>query len=92
MQPTAAPTGAAVAKKTRHRCDRHDIPLPDGDVLTPRKAFAEETIGVSERTVMRMNLPTVYLSNVAFVKQRASLQIIADRAERKNQPSKRHRT
>jgi hypothetical protein len=87
MHDDTNPTPTAV---NRRRCSRDSIALPDGDVLVPRRLFAE-AIGVSERSVARMNLPTTYLSNVAHVKQNAGLQIISDRAQRKNQPPKRRR-
>jgi hypothetical protein len=64
-----APTAAARA--------RRDIPLPDGDVLKPRRRFAEEDLGVSDRTCQRMRLPTVYVGGVAHVRVNESLSLIA---------------
>jgi hypothetical protein len=70
------------------------IALPDGDHLTPRKAFAAR-LGVCEKTVARMNLLTVYLGNVAHIKERAALQDLADRAKshclKRNRPRSEHR-
>jgi hypothetical protein len=67
-----------------------EIKIP-GDKLVPRFDFAHDTIGVCERTAMRMNLPTVYVGGIAYVKQEASLKILADKATRRNQPRKRRR-
>jgi hypothetical protein len=66
------------------------IALPDGDTLVPREIFANE-VGTSDRTARRMDLPTVFVGGFAFVKRNASLQIIADKAKRKNPPQKRRR-
>jgi hypothetical protein len=74
-------------RRPRHLLD--EIELPDGDVYIKRKIFAKKKVGVSTRTVRRMNLPTAYFGGEAYVKQRASLQILADQATRKNQPHKR---
>lgn len=79
----------STAERRRPR-ERVSIQLPDGDVLDPRKKFADD-LGVSEKTVARMNPPTTYIGNVAHVKRNATLQIISDRALRKNQPPKRRR-
>jgi hypothetical protein len=80
----------ATAARRRPRV-RESIALPDGEVLDPRQKFARD-IGVSDKTIARMNLPTVYISNVAHVKRNASLQILADSAQRRNQPQKPRRT
>jgi hypothetical protein len=77
--------------RRRPRCSVASIALPDGDALIPRTKFAEETIGISDRTARRLNLPTVYISGVAYVRRDASLKIIADSATRKNQPQRRRR-
>jgi hypothetical protein len=69
--------------------ERPDIPLPDGEVLKPRKRFGRENLDVCDKTVQRYNLPTTYIGGVAYVKQNASLQILADKATRRNQPQKR---
>jgi hypothetical protein len=47
-----------VTRRPRHLLD--EIPLPDGDVYIKRKIFAKKKVGVSDRTVRRMNLPTAY--------------------------------
>jgi len=64
---------------------RVEIQLPDGRVLVPRAAFAQE-IGTSERTVTRLNPPTTYVGNVAYVERIGSLQLIAAGVRRRNQP------
>jgi hypothetical protein len=71
--------------------ERASIALPDGDFLDPRQQFADR-INVCDKTVERMRLPTTYIGGVAHVKRHASLQILADRAVRRNQPPKRRRT
>lgn len=60
----------------------------DGDVAVQRKAFAE-AIGCSEKTVQRMNLPTLYVANVAYVLEGAAQRDIAQRAKRRNKPPQR---
>jgi hypothetical protein len=74
----------------RARQPRPDIPIP-GDVLQPRAHFAED-IHVSEKTVTRMNLPTTYVGNVAYVARNASLKIIADTVRRRNEPVRHRRS
>lgn len=69
---------------------RPDIKLPDGDVLKPRRDFARN-IGVSDRTAQRMNLPTAYVGGVAYVLCNESLQIVAERVKRRNQPPQQRR-
>ena len=61
------------------------IPLPDGDVLERRRDFAKITLDVCDRTAARMNLPTTYIGNVAYVARNKSLRIIADRVRQKQQ-------
>jgi hypothetical protein len=51
------------------------------DTLEPRRDFARERLGVSERTVVRMYLPTIYIGGVAHVPIRASLQAIEDQVK-----------
>jgi hypothetical protein len=68
------------------RRERPVIKLPDDD-LVPRRDFASE-IGVSDKTAKRLNLPTTYVGNVAYVLRGASLKIIADKVERPNQPTR----
>ena len=38
-----------------------------------------------------MNLPTIYIGGHAYIARNASLKIIADRVQRRNQPAKRRR-
>jgi hypothetical protein len=64
---------------------RRRIALPDGDYLEPRAALAD-ALGVSDRTAARMNLPTTYFGNVAYVAHGASMAIIAAGVRRPNQP------
>jgi hypothetical protein len=71
-------------KRTTLRRERPVIKLADDD-LVPRRDFASE-IGVSDKTAQRLNLPTTYVGNVAYVLRQASLQIIRDKVERPNQP------
>jgi hypothetical protein len=81
-----------IQKKANRRREQRAarIDLPDGDVLIPREDFAKK-VGVSDRTARRLNFPTVFIAGYAFVKQNASLQIIADKVKRKNEPPKRRR-
>ena len=67
------------------------IPLPNGKVLEQRSHFAHETLGVSDKTVQRMNFPTTYLGNVAYVDRNESLEIVAARTQRRNQPPTKRR-
>lgn len=78
------------ARRSRQRAH---IALAD-DVLMPRREFAEDTLGVTDRTAARMNLPTTYIGNVAHVLRDASLQVVAARVRRPNQrqPRKAART
>jgi hypothetical protein len=68
---------------------RPKIPLPDGETLEPRKEWAA-SVGISDKTAQRMNLETVYIASVAYVKKNASTQELGDRARRRNEP--KHRT
>lgn len=63
---------------------RRHIELAD-DVLMPRREFAKDTLGVTDKTAARMNLPTTYIGNVAHVLKNASLRVIASRVRRPNQ-------
>jgi hypothetical protein len=84
-------TTAAETAPVRRPKDRPSIPCPDGDTLQPRAQFAAE-IRISERTVTRMNLPTTYVGSVAYIKRKASLQIIANGVKRRNEPARRRRS
>jgi len=55
------------------------------DVLMPRREFAEDILGVTDKTAARMGLPTTYLSNVAHVLKNESLRLVAARVRRPNQ-------
>jgi hypothetical protein len=69
---------------------RPQIEIP-GDVLEPRSEFAHNTLGVSDKTAQRMNLPTTYVGGVAYVPRNASLKIIADGVRQRNQQPQRRR-
>jgi hypothetical protein len=71
-------------RQTKHR---PHIELPDGEVLQPRAEFAHDVLDVSDKTAQRMNFPTTYIGNVAYVARNASLKIVAERVRRRNQPS-----
>jgi hypothetical protein len=79
---------STITSGLRRSKKRPHIKLAD-DVLLPRKKFAEEELGVSEKTVTRMNLPTTYIGNLAYVARNASLQVVAEQVRRRNQPPKR---
>jgi hypothetical protein len=70
---------------------RPDIELPDGEILTPRARFAE-SVGLADRTAQRLNLPTIYVGNIAYVARNASLKQIGARVKRRNEPVKRRRS
>jgi hypothetical protein len=55
--------------------ERPDVTLPNGTVLTPRAKFADQ-VGVCDKTVARMNLPSRRIGGVAYVDRDASLEII----------------
>jgi hypothetical protein len=73
----------------RRRESRAEIPLPSGDVLVPRAAFAREILGVCDKTVQRMNLPTTFVGGVAYVTRGASLQIVSDGVRPRLEPRAR---
>jgi hypothetical protein len=85
MSDIATTTAAASRRETAP-----DIKLPNGKTLTPRARFGGE-IGACDRTVKRMNLETVYVAGIAYVERESSLQEIASRARRRNEPQKRRR-
>jgi hypothetical protein len=72
----------------RRGAGRH-IVLPTNDTLIPRREFAKDVLGVTDRTAMRMNLPTTYIGNVAHVLKNESLRMVAARAQRSNQKKSR---
>jgi hypothetical protein len=63
---------------------RH-IELPTNDTLMPRKEFAEDVLGVTDKTASRMRLPTTYIGNVAHILKNESLRVVAERVHRPNQ-------
>jgi hypothetical protein len=85
-------TSTTPVQQQRHwrREDRPDIVLPTGETLMPRTRFADH-VKLSEDTLRKLNLPTVYVGGVAHVKKNASLMLIADGAKRRNEPPKRRR-
>jgi hypothetical protein len=83
-------TETVSGKKRRGPQPRRRIDLPNGDFLEPRTEFAA-TLGVVDRTCARLNLPTTYIGTVAYVAHNASLNVIAERVRRRNQPPQRRR-
>ena len=71
----------ATVRRVRQRAH---IELAD-DVLMPRREFAEDVLHVSDKTAMRMNLPTTYIGNVAHILKKESLRVVAERVHRPNQ-------
>ena len=70
---------APKAKRGRPRKNeaRPPIALPNGDRLVPRKQQAA-LLGVCERTLVRLRVPTTIFGGVAYVPDRAARQLIAD--------------
>jgi hypothetical protein len=66
---------------------RIDIPGSD-DYLEPRVDFAA-SIGVTDKTVSRMNLPTTYIGNVAYIRHNEGLQALAARVRCRHEPQKK---
>jgi hypothetical protein len=87
---TDAITDIARSKKRRGPPARVRIDLPNSDFLEPRAAFAD-FIGVTDKTVQRMDVPTTYIGLVAYVPHNESLNILASRAKRRNQPAPKPR-
>jgi len=73
--------------RRRGRHVRRHIELPDGRTLIPRKEFSDDILGENERTTRRRNLPTIYISNVAYIDRDAGLKTIAESVRRFNQPT-----
>lgn len=73
------------SKATRRANERPRIQLATGDFLEPRRQWAGG-VGISDKTAGRMNLPTAYIGNVAYVLHNASTEILAERVRRRNQP------
>src|SRR5271165_1019942 len=68
---------------------RPDITLPNGKKLTLSARFAEKNVGVSDRSIRRLNPPTVYVGNCAYIDPEVVLQLIADGLQRRHQPRNR---
>ena len=70
---------APKAKRGRPRKSevRPPIALPNGDRLVPRKQQAA-LLGVCERTLVRLHVPTTIFGGVAYVPDCATRQVIAD--------------
>jgi hypothetical protein len=78
---------SSVDTTTLYRRPPPRIALAD-DVLVPRREFARNELGVSDKTASRMNLPTTYVGNRAYVARDASLKIVADSVRRRrNNPT-----
>ena len=78
-------------KATRRAKERPRIPLVNGDYLEPRRQWAG-AVGISDKTASRMNLPTTYIGNVAYVPHSASTEIFGARVRQRNQePTRRRR-
>ena len=77
-------------RQRMRREDRPSITLPNGKVLEPRVKFASD-LGLSEKTVTRMNVPTTYIGCVAYVDRDEGLKQIGARVKRRNEPPVRHR-
>ena len=77
-------------RQRMRREDRPSITLPNGKVLEPRVKFASD-LGLSEKTVTRMNVPTTYIGCVAYVDRDEGLKHIGAGVKRRNQPARRRR-
>jgi hypothetical protein len=88
-------TDTTAAVPLRHYPQKHerpDIPLPNGDMAVPRERFGKNTLGVSDDTVRKMNLPTLYVAAVAYIIQNAALDELASRAKRRNEKKAKKRS
>jgi hypothetical protein len=59
------------------------------DTLKPRRLFATEDLGVSDKTASRMDLPSTVVGGVVHVLVNASRKVIADRAHQRRKPKGR---
>lgn len=82
-------TAIRPSKATRRAGERPRIQLANGDFLVPRRQWAGG-VGVSDKTASRMNLPTTYIGNVAYVLRNASTEMLAGRV-RQRQPEPQRR-
>ena len=80
------PADRRVGGRPHREHARKRIPLPNGDELWPRADFAAE-IDVVDRTVQRMNLPTVMIGGAAYHPYQELMSTIASRIRRPGQPS-----
>jgi hypothetical protein len=81
-----APPTSSMARYTK----RHPITIElADDTAELRCHFADNTLGVSDRTTARMNLPTIYVGNVPYILRNKSLKIIAERGLRHGEPRAR---
>jgi hypothetical protein len=70
--------------------DRRQIKIGN-DTAWPRTEFAA-VLNVCDRNIARMNLPTLYVGNCAFVMYDASMRIIADeRVKRRGEPRRKNK-
>jgi hypothetical protein len=60
-----------------------------GDTAKPRRLYATEDLNVSERSVARMGLPTVYLGGIAHIMVGAAGKVLADRVHQRRKPKGR---
>jgi hypothetical protein len=84
-------TETVTSRKRRGPQPKVRIDLPGGDYLMPRVDFAA-SIGVTDKTVSRMNLPTTYIGNVAYIRHNEGLQALAARVRCRHEPQKKRRT
>jgi hypothetical protein len=77
VQPAVDTSPRNPATTTSRADERPDIPIPgEDDFLEPRYRFAKG-VGISGKTAGKLNLPTAYIANVAYVRHNASLRILA---------------
>ena len=76
--------------RKKRREDRPSITLPNGKVLDPRIKFAD-SVGLSEKSVVRLNVPTTYIGAVAYVDRDEGLRQLAATLKRRNEPPVRRR-
>jgi hypothetical protein len=77
-------------RQRMRREDRPSITLLDGKVIVPRIKFAGE-VGLSERSVIRMNLLTKFIGCVAYVDRDEGLKKIGAGMKRRNEPPRRRK-
>jgi hypothetical protein len=82
-------TAQQTARTSRPRRRIPLIDLPGGKVLMPRRDYANNVLGVHERTCTRLNLPTTLIGGVAYVEVNGAGKIVADSVHRRNEPKRR---